>query len=157
MIVYRLDREKRRQNVLTGIGAERMGGRWNLKGTKTVYTSQSRALAMLEVLVHIDITDLPKDMILAEIHIPDSIEIVSLKKLPTNWDKFPYRFEVQKTFTAFCHKDEAAVLKVPSAIVEGEFNFLINPLHKDFKKIKTIRIEALNFDQRLNQYFVPSN
>jgi len=151
VIVFRLDRKKRKSNVLTGIGAERLGGRWNMQGTRTVYTSASRALAMLEVLVHVSVQDtLPADMIIAEIDIPNSVKVKELKKLPEGWNEYPYRFYVQKVFTDFCNNDEGAVLKVPSAIVQGEHNYLLNPLHKDFSKIKVVKIQDLTFDGRLS-------
>ncbi len=150
MVVYRIDRLKRKKEVLSGIGAEKVGGRWNAVGTKAVYTSQNRSLAYLEVVMHLDITeDLPDDRIIAHIEIPDDIAIETLKSLPRQWNSFPYNSKTQKLFTIFCENNEAAVLKVPSAIIKEEFNFILNPLHEDFKKIKVIKTEPFTFDTRL--------
>jgi RES domain-containing protein len=41
------------------------------------------------------------------------------------------------------------VLKVPSAIVPGDSNFLLNPAHKDFKKIKLLKTLPFQFDSRI--------
>ena len=38
----------------TGAGAKKTGGRWNRKGIALIYTAESRALACLETLVHLN-------------------------------------------------------------------------------------------------------
>ncbi len=152
MVVYRIDREKRKHQLLSGIGAEKVGGRWNMPGTKAVYTSQNISLAYLEVVMHLDVTeDLPNDRILAHIEIPDEVEIVTVKRLPKGWNVFPYHSDTQEIFTKFCDEQKAAVLKVPSAIVGAEHNYILNPMHPDFAKIKVVKTEKFRFDQRLSQ------
>lgn len=150
MIVYRIDRIKRRNNLLTGIGAEKIGGRWNEIGTRAIYTSQHISLAYLEVVMHLDITeDLPSDRILVHIEIPDEVFIYEFKKLPKNWNTFPYNSKTQEIFTKFVEENKAAVLKIPSAIVKDEFNYILNPLHKDFHKISVSKVQKFAFDSRL--------
>ncbi|WP_340075129.1 RES family NAD+ phosphorylase [Leptobacterium sp. I13] len=150
MIVYRIDREKRRKELLSGIGAEKVGGRWNKPGTRAVYTAQNISLAYLEVVMHIDISeDLPSDRILIHIKIPDEIVIQEEKRLPKNWDCFPYNSQTQEIFTRFAQDKKATVLKVPSAIVASEYNYIVNPLHEDANKIQVIKIERFTFDGRL--------
>lgn len=152
MIVYRIEREKYLDTTLKGVGASKSEGfRWNSLNTFLVYTSASRALATLEVSVHLDITeDLPNDRFYVEIEIPDDVEIMEIpvKNLPENWDAKPPILETQFIGDDFVLEDEAAVLKVPSAIVPPEFNFLINPYHSDAKKIKVISTERMTFDKR---------
>lgn len=152
MIVYRIDRIKRKHELLSGIGAEKVGGRWNKIGTRAVYTSQNISLAYLEVVMHLDITeDLPNDRIIAYIEIPDDIKIIEEKKLPVNWNSFPYNNGTQEIFTKFCKDLKAAVLKVPSAIVRAEANYVINPLHQDAALIKVVKTKLFTFDSRLKQ------
>jgi RES domain-containing protein len=128
------------------------GYRWNSLNTYIVYTSASRALATLEVSVHIDLSeDLPTDRYYVEIEIPEEVKIVELKidDLPPNWDSKPPILETQFIGDDFVALSSAAVLKVPSSIVPPEFNYLINPAHPDSVKIKVISVEALVFDGRM--------
>src|SRR4051794_40140133 len=93
MIVSGIEREKYLDATLQGIGASMSKGyRWNSFNTKLVYTAESRALATLEVSVHLDLSeDLPKDRFYVEIEIPDNIAVleVELKDLPDDWDAKP--------------------------------------------------------------------
>lgn len=150
MIIYRIDRAKRKNNLLSGIGAEKIGGRWNEIGTRAVYTSQHISLAYLEVVMHLDITeDLPSDRILVHIEVPEEVSICEFTKLPKNWNTFPYNSKTQEIFTKFAEENKSAVLKVPSAIVKDEYNYILNPLHIDFKKISVVKVQKFTFDSRL--------
>jgi len=153
MKVYRVEREKRLNTTLTGIGASMIDGfRWNSFFTRLVYTSESRALAMLEVFVHLDISeDLPSDRIFVEIWIPDDILIQEVKTedLPEGWDAKPPSVITQAIGDDFIFQKAALVLKVPSCIVSDEFNYLINPNHEDISKLKILNTTPLTFDQRL--------
>lgn len=150
MKVYRLSRKKY-AGELSGKGAALSGNRWNSKGVEMIYTSESRALAMAEVIVHLSLDVLPKDFVLLEIEIPDSIPIkkLSTKKLPENWNAFPHHPATQKLGDAFIKDGMFAVFQVPSAVVNGDSNILINPNHPDFKKIKIASQHPFLFDQRL--------
>ncbi len=152
MIVYRIEREKYLDTTLQGIGASMSKGyRWNSFNTRLVYTAESRALATLEVSVHLDLSeDLPADRFYIEIEIPDNITIleVQLKDLPDDWDAKPPAITTQTIGDDFVNDNEAAVLKVPSSIVPQEFNYLINPNHMDASRIKVINKTRMSFDPR---------
>ena len=150
MIVYRLSKEAYK-NDLSGLGSEKYGGRWNNRGTRMIYTAQSRALANLEVAVHIPLTIVPKDYYLISIKIPDSsIQIFDKSKLDKDiWRVHPPSHRTQLAGDDFVKKNDNLVLKVPSAIVPGDYNYLINPLHKDMNKVKIIDTLLFDFDQRL--------
>lgn len=152
MKVYRIEREKYLDTTLQGVGAALTEGyRWNSLNTYLVYTAESRALATLEVAVHLDfLEDLPTDRFYVEIEIPDDIEIleVPIDQLPEKWDAKPPILETQFIGDDFVSQNNVAVLKVPSAIVPPEFNYLINPKHPDAAKIKVIAIQKLQFDNR---------
>lgn len=155
MVVYRIEREKYLSNTLQGIGAALSDGfRWNSRNTFLVYTAESRALAMLEVSVHLDLTeDLPTDRYYVSIDIPTDVLIleVPLESLPPNWNTKPPISATQFIGDDFVLQNEAAVLKVPSAIVPQEFNYLINPRHADIERIRVINEERLMFDNRFRQ------
>jgi RES domain-containing protein len=152
MQVYRIERERYLETTLTGIGASMARGyRWNSLNTRLVYTAESRALATLEVSVHLDLSeDLPTDRFYVEIDIPDEVTIleVNLEDLPPDWDAKPPTLSTQTIGDDFVNQNEAAVLKVPSSIVPQEFNYLINPAHIDAKMIKVIRQTRMRFDPR---------
>ncbi|MBN2639674.1 MAG: RES family NAD+ phosphorylase [Bacteroidales bacterium] len=153
MRVYRIEREKYLNTTLKGIGAALAEGyRWNSLHTFLVYTAESRALATLEVSVHLDLNeDLPTDRYYIEIDIPEDVEILELSvdDLPENWDAKPPAIETQYIGDDFVIQNQAAVLKVPSCIVQQEFNYLINPNHPDAKKIKVVSTQKFTFDSRL--------
>lgn len=152
MIVYRIEREKHLETTLLGIGASMSKGyRWNSFNTRLVYTAESRALATLEVSVHLDLSeDLPNDRYYVEIDIPDEITIfeVNIDDLPEDWDSKPPTITTQTIGDDFINYNEAAILKVPSSIVPQEFNYLINPNHSDSSKIKVIKTYRMSFDSR---------
>lgn len=158
MRVFRIEREKYLETTLKGIGAALTEGyRWNSLNTQLVYTAESRALAILEVSVHLDLNeDLPMDRYYVEIDIPNDIviNVLRIEDLPINWDVKPPSLETQFIGDDFVNDGETAVLKVPSCIVPLEFNYLINPKHPDAKRIKVISKQKLIFDNRLKQILI---
>lgn len=153
MKLFRIEREKYLETTLEGIGAALTEGyRWNSLNTYLVYTAESRALATLEVSVHLDLSeDLPTDRYYIEIDIPDDIPILEIEigNLPDGWDSKPPTLETQYIGDDFVKEKYAAVLKVPSSIVQQEFNYLINPNHPDTKKISVISFTPFKFDSRI--------
>ena len=147
MIVYRLSKAQYAQD-LSGKGAELVGGRWNSRGNAMLYTSQSIALCVTEIAVHVPLGILPKDYQLIHIEIPDE-DLLEMKRLPKDWQSFPHSNSTQMIGDKFLKEHQHLVFKVPSAAVQGEFNFLINPRHKNFNQIKIVKIEDFNFDERL--------
>ncbi len=150
MIVYRLAKDKY-SHKLSGKGAQRIGGRWNSKGVLMVYTSDSRALCTAEIAVHLPLGLLPSDYRIIAINIPDSIKILILpsNRFPIEWNSIPPSGNTQKIGDDFIEQNKSAVFKVPSAVVPGEFNYLLNPNHSDFELIKIVKIEPFVFDSRL--------
>jgi RES domain-containing protein len=150
MIVFRLSKSKFADD-LSGKGAEKSGGRWNSKGTAIVYTSESRALCTTEIAVHTPLGNLPLDYKLISIEIPDSMHIqeIAVIDLPADWKSIPYLHATQKIGDKFISEGIFPVLKVPSAVVQDEFNYLVNPRHIESQKIKVKGIEPFNFDERL--------
>jgi RES domain-containing protein len=150
MIVYRLSKSAFSKD-LSGKGAEKCGGRWNSKGVAILYTSDSRALCTTEIAVHTPLGNIPTDYEIISIEIPEEIKIKELAttNLPYDWMKFPHSSSTQDIGDSFVRQGIYLVLKVPSVIVQGEFNYLINPNYKDIEKIKIKSIDTFSFDERL--------
>lgn len=150
MLVYRIAGTGRIQD-LSGAGARMYGGRWNQKGIAVVYTSENRALATVEYLVHTPISCAPGNLSIASIKIPDRIKPLEIKvsDLPSNWRDYPAPPELEQIGTGWMLKKTSLSLRVPSAAVEHEFNILINPLHKDMKYVSVSQIEEFRLDGRL--------
>lgn len=149
MIVFRLSKGKY-QRDLSGKGAEINGGRWNSKGTALLYTSQSRALTFAEISMHIPLGIVPKDYFLITIQIPDTAAILELSKvaLPTGWRLNPPSDSTQKIGDEFAARLKYLVLCVPSAVVPGDFNYLINPSHQMMGEVIIVDVEPFEFDSR---------
>lgn len=150
LTIYRIDREKRRHDVLSGKGAEIYGGRWNLPGTAAVYTAGSRSLAILEMLVHFDLRhQLPQDRILVALQIPQEyVKAMSVDEIPEDWAAVPQGVRSQQIFSDFVRSGGLA-LEVPSVVVPEEHNFILNPRSTAFDEVKVTSIVPLDLDKRL--------
>ena len=137
-----------------GEGARLYGGRWNRRGTAVVYASDSLALAALELLVHADADLLPDDLVSVAAEVPDGLRVESVapSDLPRDWRRHPAPETLAERGTAWARAGRTAVLAVPSALVPRERNFLLNPAHPDFKKIRTQTPEPFALDTRLRAY-----
>jgi len=149
MIVYRIGRTKFAKD-LSGEGARLNGGRWNHKLTACVYTSESRALALLEYTVNVNIDDIPRALSFTTIEIPDdNILQLSIADLPGNWTAAPSPTSTRQFGTAILKKGAYPVIKIPSAVIPAECNYLINPLHNDTLKCKVLDISDFVYDVRI--------
>jgi len=153
MIVYRIANVKYKDFTLSGIGAEKVGGRWNKVGTRAVYCSENISLALLEYYVHSEnIAYLPKKILVAKIQFSDDFVIEELKELPERWNQYPYSSKTTEIFTDLAKDRNVFALRVPSTIVGLESNIILNPLFKDFGKVEVIEFIDLPIDERLKKY-----
>src|ERR1700681_283868 len=150
MNAYRLSRAAY-ANDLSGNGSSFKGARWNSAGIEMIYTAESRALAMAEVMVHFAVAMIPSDYMMVSLNIPDDLIIqqISVDALPENWNIFPYLSSTQTIGDSFIRENLFPVLRVPSAVVPGDFNLLLNPHHPDFKNIMIQKVEKFPFDSRI--------
>jgi RES domain-containing protein len=150
MKVYRIAKTKYISD-LSGTGARLYGGRWNNKGIGIIYTSETRALATVEYLVHVPLAMVPNNLCIATLETPDDIAAkeILVPDLPGNWRSCPAPFELAQLGTSWALSNETLLLRVPSVVVEHEFNVLINPSHPDIKHIIISYIENYSFDNRL--------
>jgi RES domain-containing protein len=149
MIVYRLVRKKYGFK-LSGEGAKKAGGRWNSIDRTIIYTSDSRALCTAEVAVRLSLGIFPDDFEMLLIDIPDDTPILEINAgdLPEGWRKFPYLEKTTQLGDHFIFENKYLVMKVPSSVVPGDFNYLLNPRHPDFNRIEIIKTEPYAFDER---------
>ena len=150
MVVYREANAKYKDSTLSGIDAEKVGGRWNEIGTRAVYCSENISLALLEYYVHSEnIANLPKDILIAKIQFPDEFKIEELEFLPERWNQYPYSSKTTKIFTSLSKNRDFFAIKVPSTIVGKESNIILNPLYKEFGKVEISEFIKLPIDERL--------
>ncbi len=145
MILHRIT-TKPYINDLSGTGAMLYGGRWNKKGILMLYASESLSLAVLEVIANLSSSKL-KNLYCVELGFPDDLEIETIKRLPKQWNLFPYTGDTVKLGSRFVQHG-GLCLKVPSAIIPTEYNYLLNPLHDSFYKIRVIDARPFLLDQR---------
>jgi RES domain-containing protein len=152
-----------RQNVaFTGEGSAALPGRWHSVGIRIVYTSGSLSLAQLEMgrtlsRVHPEVLahgHLPSQWVACELDIPDEIiTSVNTSLLPSEWNRLDWRLitstTTQQIGDDFILNGTSAVLRVPSAMSQSEFNYLLNPFHADFRKITVGPFQPFVFDLRL--------
>ncbi len=150
MLLYRFCKTEFLKDI-SGNGAKLFGGRWNSKGLPLLYTSESVSLALLEFLSNVSnniylgktgfvILDVPKNIAINEIKQND---------LPKNWKQYPATESLRKIGDEWIKENKYLLSKVPSSIVDIESNYLINPIHKDFNKIKVLAIKPYDIDKRL--------
>ncbi len=148
MITYRISNSRYSKDI-SGTGAKINGSRWNSKGVAMLYTSGHISLAVLEMLVNTQFKDYSIQLDLLYIQLPAETVIseIKLSKLKEDWKE-------DTSYTKFIgdefnKQNHSLLLKVPSAVINEEYNFLLNPLHPDFKKLKIIKTKSFWPDNRL--------
>jgi len=144
--IWRITATKHIDTVFSGVGGLYASGRWHPQGYKISYTSESLALASLEVFVHSETTDIPLACVSAII--PDRTPILEVTDLPINWQDVSAYPVLQKIGLNWLQAMEYPVLKVPSAIIPVESNYLINPEHPDLE-LRTEQVLTFQFDRRM--------
>jgi RES domain-containing protein len=144
---WRIVKRKHAKNAFTGEGARIFGGRWNSPGVPLIYTAASQSLAVLEILVHLEAPELLQKYVILEARIEESlITEVDQSRLPEDWVSNP---AIRAIGDEWARARVSPVLRVPSAIVTREHNFLLNPLHRSFSRIKIPAPSSFRFDSRL--------
>jgi len=147
MIVYRITIAK----FAVGLFASGNPARWNSKDVKVIYTAGSRSLACLENVVHRSSLGLKENFKTILVEIPDDLKIeeIAISALDPDWREYSHYPYTQRLGDQWSKNALTTVLKVPSAIIPEEYNYLINPLHKDFSRIKHLGNEPFDFDERI--------
>lgn len=147
MLVYRITRAIYANRLVASGGA----ARWNERGQYVIYTAATRALACLENVVHRSGEGLLDVFRVMVIDVPDdlAVETVSPDALPADWFDFHQYDTCQLLGGDWLRRSESAVLRVPSAIIAHEWNYLLNPAHPLFFRIRLLRTEPFQFDPRI--------
>lgn len=149
MIVYRLTHGKYKDDI-SGKGAQIAGGRWNSVGNRMLYTCENRALCVTEIAVHTPLGIVPQNYFLQSIALPDiEHKTIEVDQLGPNWRNFPHHFSTKIIGDQFLDAEDYLYMKVPSAIIMEEYNYVVNPLHPDFSKVKITETRRIEFDRRL--------
>ena len=148
--VWRIATASREASIFSGNGGLYVSGRWHPAGIRMVYTSESRALAALEIMVNVpDRTELSRHAwVIASAEIPSSL-ISKPDRFPLDWRSVPASEGTRVFGKTWIKSAESPALRVPSAVILGEFNYLLNPLHPDFAKIKLHPPQPFAFDARI--------
>lgn len=148
MRCYRIVRPVYAATALSGEGARLYGGRWSPPGWRCVYTAGSRALAALEMLVHLNGKARLLPYRILEIEVEDRL-IAPPRDLPLGWDSHPSGNASQNHGLDWLKSSPFAALKVPSVVIPEEINLLLNPLNPEFYSIRAIEETVFPLDQRL--------
>ena len=149
MLIYRIGKTRHAKD-LTGEGARLFGGLWNHKLTACLYTAESRALAVLEYTVNVGIEDIPRSLSITTLDIPvDSIREVKIAELPGDWAVSPAPVSAKDFGIVLLQSAAHLVIKIPSAVIPAEFNYLINPAHKDISKVSIVEVKDFIYDLRI--------
>jgi RES domain-containing protein len=138
----------------TGAGAKATGGRWNELGVPMLYASESRALACLETVVHLNAGGLPLNRYLVRIAIPDGVWAAAPIVEPADlvgWDAEPAGRTSIRYGSDWARAKSSALLIAPSVVVPEEANILINPLHPDSASISATKVRKWTYDLRLSR------
>lgn len=137
--------------AFSGEGARLYGGRWNSKGKRLVYTASSAPLAVLELLVHLRVEEiLTDDYSIIKVQFDESlVEEVPRNKLPKHWRSDPPPRSTRIFGNRWFEARLSVVLRVPSAVMPSDSNYLINPTHPDFARIRLGTPETFRLDPRL--------
>ena len=148
--LWRLCRDVHATKAFSGEGPFRYGGRWNPPGIPVVYCAESRSLAAMEILVHQLGTEVFKASrwVVISAEVPENL-IEKPTRVPEAWRGQSPVPSVQEFGATWLRERRSAVLRVPSAVVLGEFNYLLNPAHADFAKVVVGKPELFSFDSRL--------
>jgi RES domain-containing protein len=147
---WRLVKARLANQAFTGEGSRLYGGRWNSPGIPVIYTSATASLAVLEVFANVQHSDLLSTYMLVSCSFDEHLlRDISINDLPSNWRKSPAPQELQALGDDWIKNSSSVALRVPSAIIELESNYLLNPLHVDFRRVKLSKPEPFRFDLRL--------
>lgn len=152
MYIYRLTPARYAQDM-SGTGAKLYGGRWNHKGVPCLYAAESRALCVLEFAVHVSSDNFPGSLTMVTYELPDK-NLLGLTEndLPENWKLYPGPDELKELGTRILLENKFMGVRVPSSVVPQEFNYFLNPLHKDFEQqVTLIDLYPFEFDQRIKE------
>jgi len=151
MVVWRICKAKYADRSFSGEGGLRAAARWHHRGYRIVYTAQSLSLAVIETWVHVWIAKPLFSYVAVSAEVPDDLPVhwIEEASLPSDWKENEGHSVLQDLGTAWLRSLETAIARVPAATTAGEFNYLLNPMHPDFARIRLGDVQPFNFDPRM--------
>lgn len=169
MRLWRLTHKRFQRTAFSGEGTYLVGGRWVPAGRRIVYASRTRSLAVLESLVHMEVRHMRDNFVAFPIDVPFDLDIESIDsgpdypelphgqkpfhplaaKLPRHWREDRAQKKLQEIGVRWIRAAKTCLLRVPSAVVPQESNFLINPAHPEFQRLAIGKPDVFGFDHRL--------
>ncbi len=149
--VWRIVKKTQETEAFTGTGARLFGGRWNLRGAAVVYTADTLSLAALEYFVHLGPAMAGVELVSFRAEIPKRVAIdeLAVEGLPAGWRTEPPPDFTRQLGSNWTTGGATAVLRVPSALIPAQHNYILNPVHPDFKKISVTGPDPFRFDSRM--------
>lgn len=149
LTVWRIANASRAAAIFTGEGGLHVEGRWHSKGRRIVYAAESRSLAALEIMANIPGRDQLRrhTWVIAHAVVPDAL-IDRPARVPEDWRSVPASDSTRDLGDAWLLARRCPALRVPSAVILGEFNYLLNPLHPEFSLLQFSPPEPFSFDPR---------
>lgn len=149
---WRITKRRYSASAFDGEGARLYGGRWNSAGRAVVYSSETRALGILEILTGLQSTSTIADYVAIPVRFDEGLVVdVALRGLPDGWDAQPPGVASQRVGDDWLEDAGSVVLRVPSVVVPAESNYLINPAHAGFSEVEVGMVEELRLDPRFKQ------
>jgi len=149
LTIWRLTTARRVKSAFSGEGARLYGGRWNPKGVSIIYTAQTQALAVLEMMVQDEALAARYVMIPAQVPDALAIERIDARSLPAGWRSMRRLETLREIGAEWVRSRRSAVLAVPSAVIPAETNFLLNPVRPEFRRIRIGKPVPFRLDPRL--------
>ena len=151
MLIYRIAPTLYADN-LTGDGPRLNGGRWNHAGIPCIYTSATRSLSLLEYSCHAPFHLIPRALSFVTYEVPEhSIISLNISSLPGDWNKDPHPVSARDIGTKYLKENKGLLIQIPSVVIEEEYNYIINPLHRDMRTVKIIAVKDFSYDLRLKK------
>lgn len=136
---------------LSGMGGVRFPARWHSKGRPIIYTAEHPAGALTEFLAHLDLEDIPAAYQLVTLEADDAVEPLRLDPRSLAEDWATNHAVTRRAGDAWLRRGESLLLRVPSVLVPGAFNMLVNPLHADMTRLKIAKVEKVPLDPRFRR------
>jgi RES domain-containing protein len=149
---WRIVKKRYAASAFDGEGGREHGGRWNSPGRPAVYTAGHVSLAILEIVVHADLRLASRYTVIPVVFDESLVETLPVSRLPAGWRAYPAPSVVVALGDEWLRSVRTPVLKVPSAVVPSEANYILNPIHPRFRDIRIGAPEGLDVDPRLSRH-----
>jgi RES domain-containing protein len=147
---WRITMRKYATHAFDGEGSRLFGSRWTSPGQAVSFAAETLSLATLELLVHLQSSATLVDYVVFRASFPDDlIEDLDRSILPPTWRDSPVPKELQAIGDTWVRGASSTILRVPSAIIPHEHNYLINPAHVRFSAVMSQGPDPLDVDPRV--------